>query len=111
VGILSPNHALRPPALAAVLPYACLAIMCLTIKGLPLQPDEAESYEEVSFGRRQPDSVVVDGTQTKFIFFYFLFLQEQIKDIIIIEFKHTSDQRRDFRERGASRAKHNTTSL
>jgi hypothetical protein len=36
---------------------------------------------------------------------YFLFLQEQIKDIIIImEFKRTSVQRRDYRERGGSRA-------
>ena len=110
MGILSPNHALRPPALAAVLSYACLALMRLTINRVPLQPDEAESYEEVSFGRRQPDSVVVDRTN-KVLFVYFLFLQEQIKDIIIIEFKHTSDQRRDFRERGESRAKHNTTSL
>jgi len=42
----------------------------------------------------------------------FLFLQEQIKDIIIItkrvlfvlEFKRTLDQRRDYRDRGESRA-------
>ena len=52
--------------------------------------DEAESYEEVIFGRRRPDSVVVDWAN---------------KVLFVLESKHTSDQRRDYRERGESRAK------
>jgi hypothetical protein len=52
--------------------------------------DEAESYEEVIFGRRRPDSVVVDWANRVFF---------------VLEFKRTSDQRRDYRERGESRAK------
>jgi hypothetical protein len=52
--------------------------------------DEAESYEEVIFGLRRPDSVVVDWAN---------------KVLFVLEFKRTSDQRRDCRERGASRAK------
>jgi hypothetical protein len=52
--------------------------------------DEAESYEEVIFGRRLPDSVVVDWTN---------------RILLVLELKRTSDQRRDYRERGDSQAK------
>jgi hypothetical protein len=53
--------------------------------------DEAESYEEVIFGRRRPDSVVVDWAN---------------RVLFVLEFKRTSDQTRpDYRERGESRAK------
>jgi hypothetical protein len=51
--------------------------------------DGADSYEEV-FGRRRPDSVVIDWAN---------------KVLFVLEFKRTSDQRRDYRERGESRAK------
>ena len=51
----------------------------------------AESYEEVIFGRRRPQSVVVDWTNNV---------------LFVLEFISTSDQRhRDYRERGESRAK------
>jgi hypothetical protein len=48
---------------------------------------------EVTFGRRRPDSVVVDWTN---------------KVLFLLEFKLTSDQRRDYRVRGYSqvRAQH-----
>jgi hypothetical protein len=52
--------------------------------------DEEESYEEVIFGRRRPDSVVVDWAN---------------RVLFVLEFKRTSDRRRDCRERGESRAK------
>jgi hypothetical protein len=44
---------------------------------------------EVIFGRRRPDSVVVDWTN---------------KVLVVLEFKSTSDQLRDYRELGESRA-------
>ena len=52
--------------------------------------DETDPYNEVIFGRRRPDSVVVDWTN---------------KILFVLEFKRTSDQRRDYRERGESRAR------
>jgi hypothetical protein len=52
--------------------------------------DETDPYKEVAFGRRRPDSVVVDWTN---------------KVLFVLEFKRTSAQRRDYRERGQSRAK------
>jgi hypothetical protein len=52
--------------------------------------DGADSYEEVIFGRRRPDSVVIDWAN---------------KVLLVLEFKRTSEQRRDYRERGESRAK------
>jgi hypothetical protein len=52
--------------------------------------DEEESYEEVIFGRRRPDSFAVDWANGV---------------LFVSEFKRTSDQRRDYRERGESRAK------
>ncbi len=45
--------------------------------------DGADSYEEVIFGRRRPDSVVVDWAN---------------RVLFVLEFKCTSDQRRDYRE-------------
>jgi hypothetical protein len=52
--------------------------------------DETDPYNEVTFGRRRPDSVVVDWTN---------------KVLFVLEFKHTSDQKPDYRERGQSRAR------
>ncbi len=52
--------------------------------------DGTDSYEEVIFGRRRPDSVVVDWAN---------------RVLFVLEFKCTSDQRRDYRERGESRPK------
>ena len=56
-----------------------------------LERDETDTYNEVIFGRRRPYSVVVDWTN-KVLF------------VLELEFKCTSDQRRDYRERGESRA-------
>ena len=47
--------------------------------------DETDPYNEVIFGRRRPDSGVVDWAN---------------KVLYVLEFKRTSDQRRDYRERG-----------
>jgi len=52
--------------------------------------DETDPYNEVTFGRRRPDSVVVDWTN---------------KILFVLEFKRTSDQRRDYRELGEPRAR------
>jgi hypothetical protein len=54
-----------------------------------VERDEIDSYNEVIFGRRRPDSIVVDWTN---------------QVLFVLEFKRTSDQQRDYRERGASRA-------
>jgi hypothetical protein len=51
--------------------------------------DETDPYNEVIFGRRRPDSVMVDWSN---------------KVLYVMEFKRTSDQRRYYRERGESRA-------
>jgi hypothetical protein len=51
--------------------------------------DETESYD-VIFGRRRTDSVLVDWAN---------------KVLFVLEFKRTSDQRRDFNEQGESRAR------
>ena len=51
--------------------------------------DEKEPYEEVIFGQRRPDSLAIDWTN---------------KMVYVLEFKRTSDQRRDNRENGESRA-------
>jgi hypothetical protein len=51
--------------------------------------DEMDPYNEDIFGRRRPDSVVVDWAN---------------KVLFVLEVKRTSDQRRDYRERGESRA-------
>jgi hypothetical protein len=47
-------------------------------------------YNEVIFGRRRPDSVAIEWTS---------------KTLYILEFKRTSDQRQDYRERGEPRAR------
>ena len=52
--------------------------------------DETDPYNEVIFGRRRPDSVAIDWTN---------------KTVCVLEFKRTSDQRQDYRERGESRAR------
>ena len=52
--------------------------------------DETDPYNEVIFGRRRPDSVVVDWTNTI---------------LLVLELKRTLDQTRDYRERGESRAR------
>ena len=52
--------------------------------------DETNLYNEITFGRRRPHSIVVDWTN---------------KILFVLEFKRTSDQRRDYRERGESRAR------
>ncbi len=52
--------------------------------------DERDPYNEVTFGRRRPDSITVDWTS---------------KVLYVLEFKRTSDQRQNYRERGESRAR------
>ena len=52
--------------------------------------DETDPYNEVIFGRRRPDSVMVDWTN---------------KILFVLEFKRTSDQRQDYREQGESRVR------
>jgi hypothetical protein len=51
--------------------------------------DETDPYNEVIIGRRRPDSIAVDWTSKVFY---------------VLEFKRTSDQRQNYRERGESRA-------
>jgi ribonuclease HI len=52
--------------------------------------DETEPYIETIFGRRRPDSIAVEWTS---------------KVLYVLEFKRTSDQRRNYRERGEARAR------
>jgi hypothetical protein len=52
--------------------------------------DETDPYHEVIFERRRPDSIAVDWTRKVFY---------------VLEFKRTSDQRQNDRERGESRAR------
>ena len=52
--------------------------------------DEKEPYEEAIFGHRRPDSMAIDWNN---------------KMVYILEFKRTSDQRKDYREKGEARAK------
>jgi hypothetical protein len=52
--------------------------------------DEREPSEEVIFGQRRPDSLAIDWIN---------------KMVYVLEFKRTSDQRRDYREKGEARAK------
>jgi hypothetical protein len=46
--------------------------------------------EEVIFGQRRPDSLAIDWNN---------------KMVCVLEFKRTSDQRRDYREKGEARAR------
>jgi hypothetical protein len=52
--------------------------------------DETDPYNEVIFGRRRPDSVAVDWTS---------------KVLYVLEFKRTSDQKQNYRERRESRVR------
>jgi hypothetical protein len=54
-----------------------------------VERNETDPYNEIIFGRSRPDSVVVNWTN---------------KVLLVLEFKRTSDQRRDYREQGGSRA-------
>jgi hypothetical protein len=58
--------------------------------GQEVEQDGTDPYDEVILGRRRPDSVVVDWAN---------------KVLFVLEFKRTSDQRRDYRERGETRAR------
>ena len=49
-----------------------------------------EPSEEVIFGQRRPDSLAIDWNN---------------KMVHVLEFKRTSDQRSDYREKGEARAK------
>jgi ribonuclease HI len=52
--------------------------------------DDTDTHLETIFGRRRPDSIAVEWST---------------KVLYILEFKRTSDQRRDYRERGEARAR------
>jgi hypothetical protein len=52
--------------------------------------DDTDTYMETIFGRKRPDSIAVEWSN---------------KVIYILEFKRTSDQRQDYRERGEARAR------
>ncbi len=52
--------------------------------------DETDSFNEVIFGRRRPDSIAVDWTS---------------KVLYVLEFKRTSDQGQNYRDRGENRAR------
>ena len=54
-----------------------------------VERNETDPYNEVIVGRRRPESVMVDWTN---------------KVLFVLKFKRTTDQRRDYRERGESRA-------
>ena len=53
------------------------------------EEEQDDSYADVVFGKRRPDAVVMD---------------RKGKNIFVLEFKRTSDQRRDYREKGEARA-------
>ncbi len=55
-----------------------------------VEREETDSYNEVIFGRRRPDSIAIDWNN---------------KILHVLEFKRTSDQRHTYRERGESRAR------
>ena len=55
-----------------------------------VEREETDSYKEVIFGRRRPDSIAIDWNN---------------KILHVLEFKRTSDQRHTYRERGESRAR------
>jgi hypothetical protein len=52
--------------------------------------DETDPYNEVTLGRRRPDSIAFDWTS---------------KGLYVLEFKHTSHQRQNYRECGESRGR------
>ena len=55
-----------------------------------VEREETDSYNEVIFGRRIPDSIAIDWNN---------------KVLHVLEFKRTSDQRYTYRERRESRAR------
>ena len=55
-----------------------------------VEREETDSYNEVIFGRRRPDSIAIDCNN---------------KILHVLEFKRTSDQRHTYRECGESRAR------
>ena len=55
-----------------------------------VEREGTDPYDEVIFGRRRPDSVVVDWAN---------------KVLFVLEFDRISDQRRDYKERGESRTR------
>ena len=55
-----------------------------------VEREETDSYNEVIFGRRRPDSIAIDWNN---------------KVLHVLEFKRTSDQKHTYRERGESRAR------
>jgi hypothetical protein len=55
-----------------------------------VEREGTDPYDEVIFGRRRPDSVVVDWAN---------------KVLFVLEFERISDQRRDYKERGESRTR------
>jgi hypothetical protein len=52
--------------------------------------DDTDEYTSTVFGRRRPDSMAVDWSN---------------KTVYVLEFKRTSDQRKNYRERGEARAR------
>ena len=55
-----------------------------------VERDKTDPYNEFVFGKRRPDSIVVDWNN---------------KVLYVLEFKRTSDQKHMYRERGESRAR------
>ena len=51
---------------------------------------ETDPCDEVIFGRRRPDSVAIEWPS---------------KTVCVLEFKHTSDQRHNYRDQGELRAR------
>jgi hypothetical protein len=52
--------------------------------------DETDTYNETIFGRRRPESIAVEWSS---------------KVLYVLDFKRTSDRRRNYRERGEARAR------
>jgi hypothetical protein len=52
--------------------------------------DDTDEYTSTVFGRRRPDSIAVEWSN---------------KTLYVLEFKRTSDQRKNYRERGEARAR------
>ena len=64
-----------------------LKLFPLSRKGIGMKQTPTTEF---LFGRRRPDSIAVDWTR---------------KVLYVLEFKRTSDQRQNYRERGESRAR------
>ena len=70
---------------------AARSIMSGEQKDADGEPTDAQddAYADTVFGRRRPDALILDKAG---------------KNIFVLEFKRTSDQRSDYRERGEARA-------